>query len=93
MTMSYAAANRDPTVFPEPEKFILNRPNIAAHLGFGRGRHRCAGMPLARLAIQTALEVLLRRTKHFEVNGPLVFAKMPEMGLTSCPLLMEMNAL
>jgi cytochrome P450 len=49
ITMTYASANRDPSVFPEPEKFILNRPNITAHLGFGKGRHRCAGMPLARL--------------------------------------------
>ncbi|KAL4898079.1 cytochrome P450 [Aspergillus ambiguus] len=47
--MTYAAANRDPTVFESPDTFILNRPNIMSHLGFGRGRHRCAGMPLARM--------------------------------------------
>src|ERR1700759_828384 len=34
ITMTYAAGNRDPNVFPEPDKFILNRPNITAHLGF-----------------------------------------------------------
>lgn len=49
ITVSYAAANRDPSVFPEPDKFILNRENLTSHLGFGRGRHRCAGMPLARM--------------------------------------------
>jgi cytochrome P450 len=89
ITMTYAAANRDPTIFPNPEKFILNRPNINNHLGFGRGKHRCAGMPLARLAIQIALEVLLRKTKRFEVNGPLSYAKMPEMGITFCPIMIE----
>lgn len=49
ITLVYTSANRDPDVFESPNDFILNRPNIAAHLGFGRGRHRCAGMPLARL--------------------------------------------
>jgi cytochrome P450 len=47
--MTYAAANRDPEVFEEPDAFILNRENIKLHLGFGKGRHRCAGMPLARM--------------------------------------------
>lgn len=55
ITMTYAAANRDPEVFENPNEFILNRRNITAHLGFGRGRHRCIGMPLARTAIQIAL--------------------------------------
>jgi cytochrome P450 len=49
ITVSYAAANRDPSVFSDPDKFILNRENLTSHLGFGRGRHRCAGMPLARM--------------------------------------------
>jgi cytochrome P450 len=49
VAMTYAAANRDPEVFENPDEFVLNRPNITSHLGFGRGRHRCAGMPLARM--------------------------------------------
>lgn len=49
ITLSYSAANRDPTIFQDPEKFVLHRKNITSHLGFGRGRHRCAGMPLARM--------------------------------------------
>ncbi|KAL4801818.1 cytochrome P450 [Aspergillus unguis] len=86
ITMTYAAANRDPDVFTDPDEFILNRPNITSHLGFGRGRHRCAGMPLARMALQIGLKVILRETAEFEVNGPLQYAGMPEMGITSCPL-------
>jgi cytochrome P450 len=49
ISMTYAAANRDPEVFEDPHTFVLNRPNVTSHLGFGRGRHRCAGMPLARM--------------------------------------------
>ncbi|KAK3315611.1 cytochrome P450 [Apodospora peruviana] len=86
ISMTYSAANRDPVVFDDPHTFILNRPNISMHVGFGRGRHRCVGQPLARLALQTALTVLLRRTKKFKVNGELQFARMPEMGIISCPL-------
>jgi cytochrome P450 len=86
ISMTYAAANRDPSVFSDPEKFILNRSNISAHLGFGRGRHRCIGMPLARLAMQTAVRVLLDSTSDFQVNGPLEYSRMPEIGIISCPL-------
>jgi cytochrome P450 len=49
VTMTYCAANRDPEVFDNPHEFVLNRPNITSHLGFGRGRHRCVGQPLAKL--------------------------------------------
>lgn len=49
ITLCYTAANRDPEVFENPDEFILGRSNITAHLGFGKGKHRCAGMPLARL--------------------------------------------
>jgi cytochrome P450 len=49
VTLNYNAANRDPEVFADPGQFVLHRQNISAHLGFGRGRHRCVGMPLARL--------------------------------------------
>jgi hypothetical protein len=37
-------------------------------------------------ALQIALRVILQRTDDFEVNGPLEYAAMPEMGITSCPL-------
>jgi cytochrome P450 len=49
LTITYCSANRDPAVFDDPHKFILDRPNITMHMGFGRGRHRCVGQPLATL--------------------------------------------
>jgi cytochrome P450 len=49
VTLCYTSANRDPEVFENPDEFVLGRSNATAHMGFGRGKHRCAGMPLARL--------------------------------------------
>jgi cytochrome P450 len=49
LALNYNSANRDPEIFEHPDEFVLARENIAAHMGFGRGRHRCVGMPLARL--------------------------------------------
>lgn len=49
VTLCYAAANRDHEIFERPDEFILHRENVTAHMGFGRGRHQCVGMPLARL--------------------------------------------
>lgn len=49
VTLHYTSANRDPDVFARPDVFVLHRDNVTMHMGFGRGRHRCVGMPLARL--------------------------------------------
>ena len=60
LCLFYAAANRDPAVFDEPETFDVSRdPN--PHLAFGLGLHYCIGAPLARLELQSALRVLLMR--------------------------------
>lgn len=86
ITMTYAAANRDAEVFPEPHEFVLERDNVSKHLGFGRGRHRCAGMPLARMALQVGLKAMLEHCNDWNVEGELQYAKMPEMGVVSCPV-------
>ncbi|MDG1066661.1 MAG: cytochrome P450 [Luminiphilus sp.] len=57
----WAGANRDPAVFPQPERFDIDRENVRAHMGFGYGPHFCVGAELARLEARVAFETLLAR--------------------------------
>jgi hypothetical protein len=56
-----AAANRDPGVFPDPDRLRLDRPESRNHLGFGFGAHFCLGAALARLEADVAISALARR--------------------------------
>ena len=58
--LSAAAANRDPAVFDEPDRFDPDRPNAAKQLGFGAGPHYCLGANLARAEMAEALPILAR---------------------------------
>ncbi|KAL3436070.1 cytochrome P450 [Aspergillus tetrazonus] len=57
ITMTYAAANRDPSIFSQPDE-----------------------------ALQIGLVTILQQSSDFEVNRPLGYAGMPELGISSCPL-------
>lgn len=62
-----AAANRDPTVFLDPNRLDLARmPN--RHVTFGKGIHFCLGAPLARLEAKTALTEILQRYRSIELT-------------------------
>jgi cytochrome P450 len=65
----YAAANRDPAVFPEPQRFDLTRdPN--PHVGFGsKGPHFCLGAHLARREITVAFRMLFDLLPDLQVIG------------------------
>ena len=56
-----AAANRDASVFPDPDRFDLRRPNADQHLAFGRGLHYCLGAHLGKLEARIVLDELVRR--------------------------------
>ncbi|MGQ9427373.1 cytochrome P450 [Gilvimarinus sp. F26214L] len=86
IALVYASANRDEAVFPDGDKFILNRPNIKDHVAFGLGPHRCAGEPLARLMLQVTLEEFLSRTKKIELAGEVKMTRWPEWGTLAVPL-------
>lgn len=58
--LCWASANRDADVFADPDRFDINRP-ANTHLGFGIGRHVCAGAPFARIEMRIALRRLLAR--------------------------------
>jgi cytochrome P450 PksS len=58
--LGIAAANRDPAVFADPDRFDILRGD-KQHLTFATGAHACLGMGLARLELQLALQALLQR--------------------------------
>jgi cytochrome P450 len=58
--LSFGAANRDPLVFDEPDKYRADR-NPRMHVGFGYGAHMCVGAPLARMEAQAVLRELVDR--------------------------------
>jgi len=57
----YAAANRDPAIFPDPHRFDVGRPNAQEHLAFGAGVHFCLGAQLARMELIKGFEALIER--------------------------------
>jgi cytochrome P450 len=59
--MWYLSANRDESVFDNPDKLIVDRENARRHLSFGYGIHRCVGARLAELQIRILLEEMAAR--------------------------------
>lgn len=86
IALIYASANRDEDVFPDPDEFILDRPNIAQHLAFGRGPHNCPGVHLGRMQLRVAIEEILAATTEFELDGTVTVSRWPEIGALSVPL-------
>ena len=67
-----AAANRDPEIFPDPNRFDIARPDPADHLAFSGGIHYCLGSPLARMELAQALRALATRFPELRRTGPVV---------------------
>lgn len=67
--LGFPAANRDPDVFEDADKFIIDRVENR-HLAFGLGIHRCAGSNLARMELRIAIEEFIKRYPRFELADP-----------------------
>ncbi|WP_246216779.1 cytochrome P450 [Mycobacterium botniense] len=61
VSVSITAANRDPAVFTNPDRFDVRRPNARLHLAFAYGPHFCLGAQLARTETVIAMSRLLER--------------------------------
>ncbi|MEU1473648.1 cytochrome P450 [Streptomyces sp. NPDC005760] len=86
VTVSLAGANRDPAVFPDPDRFDVRRANARLHLAFAHGPHYCLAAHLARLETRIALRHLLDRLPALRLDPDhpadphgLVFRKPPTL--------------
>ncbi|MEU6036511.1 cytochrome P450 [Actinomadura sp. NPDC047616] len=71
VTVSVAAANRDPRAFEDPDRLDVTREaGAAGQLGFGHGPHFCLGASLGRVQTDVALTALLRRDLALAADDP-----------------------
>ncbi|MEM1367790.1 MAG: cytochrome P450 [Cyanobacteria bacterium P01_H01_bin.15] len=62
------AANRDPEMFPEPDRFDITRPNSNRNLAFAAGMHGCIGGSMARLELKIALREIVKALPQMAIN-------------------------
>jgi cytochrome P450 len=87
--LSIAGANRDPAVFPDPDRFDVRRENARLQIAFAHGPHVCLGMHLARLEAHTAVGRVLDRLPRLRLDPEqpppaargLVFRKPPALSV------------
>lgn len=87
--LRYAAANRDPAKYPDPDRFDIERSNARSHLAFGKGIHMCVGNMLSRKEMAVAYTELLKRLTDFRVADGHQPSWPPNMllrGLTTLPI-------
>jgi len=83
------AANRDPRVFEDPDRFDAKRPNARRNVAFGHGEHFCPGASLARTEARISFEQLLARLDDFQLVDPSALSYVPTFiirGLNDLPL-------
>ena len=86
--LSFPAANRDPAMFPDADKVIIDRKENR-HAAFGLGIHRCVGSNLARMEMTVALEEWLKRIPEFSLDpaGTVTWSEGTVRGPRQLPLL------
>ncbi len=87
--LSFPAANRDPAMFPDADRVIIDRAQNR-HAAFGLGIHRCVGSNLARMEIRVALTEWLARIPEFRLDpdAPVTWSKGTVRGPRALPLLL-----
>jgi cytochrome P450 len=89
LMLRFAAANRDPARFPDPDVFDVERKNANSHLAFGRGIHMCVGNMLSRKELAVAFELLIDRLDQIEIVDGAALTYPPNMllrGLSALPI-------
>jgi cytochrome P450 len=86
--LSFPAANRDPAVFPDADKVIIDRKENR-HAAFGLGIHRCIGSNLARMEMTVAIEQWLKRIPDFRLDpaGEITWSEGTVRGPRQLPML------
>jgi cytochrome P450 len=87
--LSFPAANRDPAVFPDADKVVIDRKENR-HAAFGLGIHRCVGSNLARMEMTVAIEEWLKRIPDFSLDkaGEVTWSEGTVRGPRQLPLLL-----
>jgi cytochrome P450 len=83
------AANRDPRVFEDGDRFDAKRANVRRNIAFGHGEHFCPGASLARTEARVSFERLLARLDDLELVDPSALSYAPSFiirGLNDLPL-------
>lgn len=89
VNVNWASANRDETVFGDPDDYQPER-NAAANVLYGRGIHDCPGAPLARLELRVVMEELLAATTSITRSGTAAhdYAAYPASGYRTLPIVL-----
>jgi cytochrome P450 len=86
VTAVVGSADHDPSVFTQPDSFLISRPG-QAHLSFGAGIHYCIGAPLVRLVAPVAIQMLLAEFPGVALDGVPQWQTDPYLrAVTSLPL-------
>ena len=73
VSLWYGAANRDPEVFKDPNKYDITRENAKKHLSFGYGRHLCLGKHTANMQLEVVYEKIFERFPDMTQSGDVVY--------------------
>jgi cytochrome P450 len=86
--LSFPAANRDPMMFPDADKVVIDRKENR-HAAFGLGIHRCVGSNLARMEMIVAIEEWLKRIPDFSLDpaGKVTWSEGTVRGPRQLPIL------